>query len=185
MSQSIEEAFGGEFFNQYKEALKKTRVKRLIMDKPTKNEIIQLVKSNMKGDAPQMNYLKNGMVYHVLLADTPGNLNIREMTFGVSVSFRWKGNWVSAIMQKEDVDKIAPSTAYLLVGYLKTKTGQDGRIFYNLTTHGVITMEEIAKFTQNMEADRVATEMAQGTVDEQAANAAAAEEEPKEHEVSE
>lgn len=158
----IEDAFGGTFFSQYAEAMKKSRVKRLTLDPTTRNEIIGMAKRNLKGDAPQMNFLKNGIVYHVMLMETMAELRARQLQFGISVSLRWKGNWVSAVFEAADLEKIAPNTAYLLVGYMRTKTGADGRIFYNYNVHGVITMEEIAKFTENDAADANLTKEVQG-----------------------
>ena len=146
MSEEMEKAFGNDFLGKYKESLKKSRIKRLEVTGVTREEIIELVKKDMKPEAQLLNYMQEtgGQVYHLLLAETPAEVRVNELKWGMSVSFRWKGVWVGAIMTEQDIEKLTPETPYILVGRMKTKEG-NSRTFYNFTTHGIITMDEISK----------------------------------------
>ena len=156
----IEEAFGGEFYAKFVEARRQNSMKKLSINDEIKSEIIELSKQKLTPESPSFNYMHGNTLYHVILAEAPRNLNIRELKFGKSVSFRWKGLWVSTIMKDEDLEKIEPEQAYLLVGYMKDREGKDGRIFHNFNCHGVITMDEIIENRNRKEQDQQATEEA-------------------------
>jgi len=158
---SIEDAYGGEFYAKFVEARRANRAFRLELTEEVKADIITQSKEKLSPEHPSFNYMRNNTVYHIILAESPrGQLNIRELQFGKSVSFRWKGLWVSAVMQDNDLEKIEPDQAYLLVGYMKEKDGSNGRKFYNFTCHGVITMDEIIEHDSTAKQDQQATDEA-------------------------
>jgi len=158
---SIEDAFGGEFYAKFVEARRANRIQRLKITEDVKSDIITQSKEKLSPEHPSFNYMHDNVLYHIILAESPRNqLNIRELQFGKSVSFRWKGLWVSAVMSDEDLEKIEPDQAYLLVGYMKEREGNDGRKFYNFTCHGVITMDEIIEHDNTAKQDQEATKEA-------------------------
>ena len=155
----IHEALGDEFYEKYLQALKENRYQRLKLTEEVKRLVINEVKTKMKPENAFINWPYNNTIYHVLLVETPRNLQTRELQFGMSVSFRWLGKWVSAVVPKEEFDKIAPEQAYLLVGFLKKKQG-DNRTFLNMTVYGIITMDEVAKYSEEKQQDQQATQEA-------------------------
>jgi len=155
----IHEALGDEFYEKYLQALKENRYQRLKLTEDLKRLIISEVKTKMKPESASLNWLYNGTLYHVLLVETPRNLQARELQFGISVNFRWMGRWISAVVPKEEYDKIAPEQAYILVGYLK-EVRKENRSYLNMSVYGIITMDEIAKYSEEKQQDQQATQEA-------------------------
>ncbi len=157
---SVEDAFGGEFYEKFVEARRNSQIQRLKLTSDLKAKIINMAKADLKPESPSLDFLHNNTIYHVILAEAPAQLNIRELKFGKALSFRWKGLWVSAVLSDEDLEKIEPNQAYLLVGYLKQKDSADGRRFYNFNCHGVITMDEVIEQQNQSETDQEITNKA-------------------------
>ena len=145
----IEEALGKDFLEKYQQALRNSRVKRLAMTPEVKSEIIQLIKSEMKPESASLNYPKNGLMYHIILAETPEELQVRELKWGKAVMFNWIGKWISCTMPDEMINQLMPSTPYFLIGYMKTKQGNDGRMFFNMTVHAMLTTDNVAKYNSD------------------------------------
>lgn len=148
MVKTIADAFGADFDKQLKlENAKKSP--RLKLEGVIKQQIIKAVKENLKADAPQLHYPLNNQIYHIILGETAEELTRRQMKYGESIGpLKWKNQRVSLTSSdKELLDKIQPSTAYVLVGVLKTTPRQDGGVWYNFRLDGLITMDEIVDFT--------------------------------------
>jgi len=160
MNAGLLDAYGDEFYQKFVEARRKNRFEKLKINDEIKNQIIHESKTKLSPDNPSFNFMHNDVLYHVLLVEAPTNMNVRELRFGKSLGFRWKGSWVSVILSDEDLDKIEPDQAYLLVGYLKEREGKTGRKFLNFTCHGVITMDEVIKHNREVITDEEATENA-------------------------
>lgn len=143
-SSAIESALGGEFYEKYLEAIRSSRMDRFKITEAMKKDIIKQIIERMPPETGAIQYMHGGTVFHVLLVETPAELNIRQLEFGNSFNVNWMGRRISAVVQEQELEKIAPNQAYIFVGYLKEKQ-QANRTFLNMTVHSVITMDEVER----------------------------------------
>jgi len=144
MGASIKDAFGEKFDTELKLNNSK-KAPRLKLEGVIKQQIIEAVKANMKPETPQLHYPMNGQVYHVILAETAEEMNIRQMKYGFSLSWiNWKNQRISLMAnEEEELTAIQSSTPYIFVGVMKTSPKQTGGVWYNFRLDGVITMDEV------------------------------------------
>lgn len=140
----LSEAFGPEFEQRYRLAIK-TRRKRLVLEGKTKTDLIQAIKAKLTPEKPQLMYTVQNSVYHIILAETMPELRPRQLEWGTSVNMRYQGNIVSAIVQEDILARLNPETPYVLVGYLKITPRKDGQgVWYNMNVDAILTMDDIA-----------------------------------------
>lgn len=150
------EVLGESFKEQYQEAIKRGKIIKFDMTPERKKEIIELVFKDIKPEAPHTNYLTqlNGksMVYQIILAETPENIQVYEQRYGQKVNLNWKGGRLGCFVTPEIIESLQPNTPYVLVGRLKIQTGvgkYEGRTFNNFSVQHIITMEEIAAYKKS------------------------------------
>lgn len=148
---SVEEVFGTDIATKYKESLQRKRLKILEMTEQTKAEIIEAAKTGFSGEGktPQVNYIKDGLVYHIILAQTFPDMEIREYKYSKGTAFKYAGNLITAFIKRDaDLDKLKADQDYLLVGFLSSRKGTDRsgnqRDYLNFRTDGIITMDEMS-----------------------------------------
>ena len=169
----VKDAFGGEWFDKYAEARKKTRLKKLDVSGDVKIDLIKYVKANLKPEKSQMNYYPpdSDRFYDIVLAETPDNIQVQMLKYGPKVNMQWNGKWLGVFVDEISLGKLQPNEAYILVGKIKTQEGQgkwEGRTFYNFTLHGLLTMQEIAEFDESKvrtEADEIKEKVEEHTGD--------------------
>jgi hypothetical protein len=150
MVETIEDALGKDFAEKYKEALTKTRIKKLDVSGETKNQIIEYIKKYMRPEEASMIYRKNEHPYHVILAETIENQQIFPTKYGFRAGLKWQGNWITCWLQEADAQLLNPSTPYFLIGKLECKDYK-GRDSWTIGVHGIISMKEVVDYVAGKE----------------------------------
>jgi hypothetical protein len=159
----LENALGSDFFDKYKIALMESRSKRIELTEDIKRLAIEAIKRDMKPTSASLNWVHAGAMYHIVLVQAAEELRTRQLEFGVSMSFKWLGKWLSAVLPETEVGKIIPGEDYVLIGRIREKKGKDGlKMYLNMTAYGVITLDEIAKYNSTISTDASATNKAMG-----------------------
>ena len=146
--------FGQKFVDKYKASKARAFSARRKINPNDRRKIMMLVKENFDGDQTSLTYTKGSVQFDVILAITPRDDRWREYEFNdsKSVTMMWKSEFISAIVPKGPLLEIlSPNTPYILVGNLRTRRGNDGRVFYNFYVSDVITMEELEDFKPKKE----------------------------------
>jgi hypothetical protein len=159
----IENALGSDFYDKYKLALMESRSRKVEFTEDIRRLAIEAIKRDMKPTSGMVNWVHAGAMYHIVLVQAADDLRTRQMEFGVSMSFKWLGRWLSAILPEAETGKIMPGEDYVLVGRVKEKKSKDGlKTYLNMSVYGVITLEEIAKYNSTISKDENATNDALG-----------------------
>lgn len=143
---TIEEGFGDEFAREYKiEAKKRTPMLKLVG--AVREEFINAAKANITPKKRHLNYpMSNGMVYHIMLVESGEELTTRELKWDATAIGPFKfsqGNLFCNIKDPALLEMIQPSSAYVIVGLLKSNPGVNGKVWHNFRLDGIITMDEI------------------------------------------
>ena len=130
----------------------------LISEGTVKDEIISLVKKEIKPEQPQTKYVTQQfgrkLEYDVMLVESQGEdrFAITPAKFGPKIVFRWRGELISGFFNDETlVEDLTPSTFYVLVGTYKIRNW-NGRDWNNINVHGLISMDEIAAYNKSEKA---------------------------------
>ena len=157
---TLEDVFGSEFYQKFVEARRTTRFQRFQVTDEMKKQIISKVLEDISPENTVLNYQHQGVTFHVILAETPSSmLNVRELQFGKSVGMLWNGQWISVVMTDEDLNKLEPEQAYILIGYMRERQ-VGSKVYRNFNCRAVVTMDELLDYKKDKEADKQNTEEA-------------------------
>ncbi len=146
---TLEEAFGEDFARSFKIG-KIKQAPRLRLEGAIKREVIKAVKERLKPDSPILNQMIGNNLYHIALIEAEDTLNRYQFQKGGGMSIKWfrmGDKRISLITEEATVaDFFEENQHYIVVGMLKTKPAEGGRVWHNFRLDGVISMDEIANF---------------------------------------
>ena len=144
----LEEAFGKKWADSYNKGklLRKKPFIPLKIAGALRENLIKAIKTKMSPESPQLMYpMEDGQI-HLMMVESFPTVEQKPIKYGVGINFRWATKWLSAAMPEELGNLIEPDTIYVLAGRLKVVKGNtQGVEFYNFSTYGVISLDEIAK----------------------------------------
>ena len=146
IDENIAKVFGDEWTTKYHESIAGKRAPRLKFENEVEEkEFLAFAKQALRPETPKAEYKKGVGTYDIMIVQTPQEIRVNPMKFGASVAFRYGGDWISAIMQEEEIETLVPDNAYLIAGIYSEKKGQNDRVFKNFRIHYLKSFAELAE----------------------------------------
>lgn len=140
---TIKDIMGDKFSKTYNQS---KRFVYLPCSAQIKQEIIDLVKSEIRPDSASLQYPFQNKLYDILLVESQDDLRMRNLEFGTSISFKWRGEFAGVIFRtEEEALKIQPNSAYIIAGKFTISEAKNGsgKKYNNMRADLVIPLEEL------------------------------------------
>ena len=149
VDENIAKVFGDAWTTKYHEAIAGKRRPRLRFENEIEeNEFIAFLKEHISPEKPMCKYQKGIGEYDAIIVQTPQEIRVNPMKFGSSVAFRFGSNWISIIMNEDEVEKLVPNNTYVVAGQYKERVVGE-RTFLNFNAHYIKSMAELAEQKDN------------------------------------
>jgi len=155
VDENIAKVFGNEWVEKYHKALSSKNTPRLKFENETEEkEFLVFAKQSLNPETPKTIFKKDGNEYDIMIVQTPQEIRVNPMKYGASVSFRYGNDWLSAIMQEDEIERLVPDNTYLIAGKYSEKPGQNDRVFKNFRMHYFKSFAELAEIFETQEEEK-------------------------------
>ncbi len=122
------------------------RLPKLKLEGAIKEQVVAMIKENMKPGNTNLTHFVNGKKYDICLVHSENEFQVTESKYGVMMKgFKWADGYLDSVYTDQaTADSFEPDTDYVIIGQYKPNPKQNGDgIWKNFRLDDVLTMDDL------------------------------------------